>query len=244
MLLVVIGVLALGARPLAAAPATPPLQPWRAGDAGTGEVAPPWVVTLLPAQQAPATRFRIEAIDGRPTLRIEAEASYGNLVLPLDGTPGRGTLAWRWRVDQLNPAADLRRREGDDASAKVCVLFDLPIERVPFVERQLLRLARSRSGLPLPAATVCYVWDARLPEGTALDNAYSRRVRTLVLRSGALPPGVAWRAERRDLAADFLRLFGDESPVVPPLQAVAVGADADNTRGRSLAHLADLVLEP
>ena len=51
-----------------------------------------------------------------------------------------------------------------------------------------------------------------------------------------------WRDERRDIAADFRQLFGDESPEVPEILAIALGADADNTRGRSLAHVADLVL--
>ena len=36
----------------------------------------------------------------------------------------------------------------------------------------------------------------------------------------------------------------DESKEVPPVTGVAVGADADNTHGHSLAHVADLVLEP
>ena len=242
----VAGVLAavLGGLPTAghAAPLLQPLVPG-AGDEATPPA--PWAVALLPEQRFPPTRYRLVRLDGQPALRIEADGSYGNLVHPLNGAPGRGTLAWRWRVDEPNGAADLRRREADDTSVKVCVLFDLPLDRVPFVERQLLRLARSRSSFPLPAATVCYVWDARLPAGTRLDNADSRRVRTLVLRSGPAPAGQPWATERRDIAADFQLLFGDESPQqVPPLIAVAVGADADNTGGRSVAHLGELGLLP
>lgn len=221
------------------------LQPLVPGAADEGTPPAPWALALLPDQRFPPTRYRIERVDGQPALRIEADGSYGNLVHPLNGAPGRGTLAWRWRVDEANAAADLRRREADDTSVKVCVLFDMPIERVPFVERQLLRLARSRSGQALPAATVCYVWDARLPAGTRVDNAFSRRVRNLVLRSGPAPAGQPWAAERRDIAADFRLLFGDESPQqVPPLLAVAVGADADNTGGRSVAHVSELELLP
>lgn len=242
----VVGVLAavLAGLPLPghAAPLLQPLVPG-AGDETTPPA--PWALALLPDQRFPPTRYRLVRLDGQPALRIEAEGSYGNLVHPLNGAPGRGTLAWRWRVDEPNAAADLRRREADDTSVKVCVLFDLALDRVPFVERQLLRLARSRSSFPLPAATVCYVWDARLPAGTRLDNAYSRRVRTLVLRSGPAPADQPWAAERRDIAADFRLLFGDESPSqVPPPIAVAVGADADNTGGRSVAHVSGLGLLP
>lgn len=208
------------------------------------DIGAPWRLVGVPGQKMPFTRYRVESVDGAPVLRLEAQASYGNLVheLPIDGpTPGR--LSWRWRLGEPVAGADLREKAGDDVPLKVCALFDLPIERVPFVERQLLRLARKRTGEELPAATLCYVWDARLPAQTVLRNAYSARVRYLVLRSGegAL---AAWQRESRDLAADFLRAFGDETQEVPGLKAIAVGADADNTGGRSLAWLADLQLSP
>jgi hypothetical protein len=123
------------------------------------------------------------------------------------------------------------------------VFFDLPLERVPFVERQLLRVARSSSSDPLPSATVCYVWDNQLPVGTEIDNAFTRRMRYIVLQSG--PARLRqWTAERRDVGADFLKLFGNETTTLPPIIGVAVGADADNTHSRSVAHVADLVLEP
>lgn len=221
--------------------------PWpgllASGDGRTSNT-PAWTVELLPEQRFPATNFRLVDDAGRQALRIEADGSYGNLVQRLDGLPGKGQLGWRWRVEAFNQLADLRRKETDDTSIKVCVLFDMPIDRVPFIERQLLRLAISHSGRDLPAATLCYVWDARLAPNTRIDNAYSRRVRYMVLRSGSAVAG-SWAQERRDLGADFLTLFGDESAgQVPRLLAVAVGADADNTGGRSIAWIADLRLAP
>lgn len=235
-----------GLAAVATAQSTPPwIRPLiPAGGPADDRPPPPWALVLLPGQTVPATQFRLTSLDGQTVLRIAAAGSYGNLVHPLPGVAGAGQLSWRWRVDTLNGSADLRRRAGDDSSLKLCLLFDLPLERVPFAERQLLRLARSRSPTPLPAATVCYVWDTRLAPGTRLDNAYSRRVRYLVLRSGPVAGG-EWFTERRDVAADFRLLFADESPPdVPPLLAVAVGADGDNTGGHSLAHLADLTLTP
>lgn len=222
---------------VASARAEPLLQPLAGAD---GALPPaPWRYAGLPTQREPATRYGMAGVDGRRALRIEAESSYGNLVHPLQRPAEALQLSWSWRVDSFAAGADLRRRDGDDNAVKVCVLFDLPLARVPFVERQLLRLARARSAEALPAATVCYVWDALLLAGSVLPNAYTRRLRYLVLRSGAEP---GWRDERRDIAADFRQLFGDESTEVPAVLAIALGADADNTRGRSLAHVADLVL--
>ena len=212
--------------------------------ATTGEAPPaPWHVAGLPRQKKPFTRFSIVDADGRRALRVEADESYGNLVHPLPGLSATLQLAWQWRVDQPLEAADLRNRGGDDTALKVCVFFDLPMDKVPFLERQLLRLARTQTPEPLPAATVCYVWDARLAVGTTLDNAFTRRMRYLVLQGGLAQPR-QWQRERRDVAADFLKLFGAESAQVPPVVGVAVGADADNTHGHSVGHVADIVLEP
>ena len=218
----------------------PLLQPLAADST---QPPPPWHLAGLPQQRKPYTRFSVVDLDGRRALRVESDNSYGNLVHPLNLPRPAVHLVWQWRMDQLVEAADLRKRAGDDTALKVCVFFDLPLARVPFVERQLLRLLQTRSEERLPSATVCYVWDNQLPAGSALDNAFTRRVRYLVLESGAEHLH-QWQPERRDVAADFVRLFGDESPQPPPIIGIGVGADADNTHGHGLGHVADLMLEP
>jgi Protein of unknown function (DUF3047) len=207
------------------------------------QAPPPWQVQGLPNQSKPFTRFAVVDIDGRRALRVEAEESYGNLVHPLTNVKPGLKLHWRWRVDKLVEAANLYEKSGDDVPLKVCVFFDEPLDNIPFVERQLLRMARSQSAQPLPAATVCYVWDNALPRGTLLPNAFTRRMRYMVLQSGAQQLR-QWLEERRDIGADFLRLFGDEVSSVPAVIGVAVGADADNTRSRSLGFVTDLALSP
>ena len=223
----------------AAAALAADLGPLVAGDA----IAAPWRVVGLPQQKFPPTDYRAVRVDGLDAVRIDARGSYGNLVHDLPPGTRVGTLAWRWRVERPNPRADLATKPGDDSAAKVCVLFDAPIEQVPFVERALLRVARAASGEALPAATLCYVWAQAQRPGDVLPNAYSKRVRYVVLR-GADAPLDTWLDERRDVAADFLRAFGDEAREVPPASAVAVAGDADNTGGHSVAFVADLRAGP
>jgi hypothetical protein len=214
------------------------LQPY----AGAGSApAAPWHVVGLPQQTKPFTRFSVADIDGKRALRVEAVESYGNLVHALSMEKAATKLSWRWRVEVLNAAVNLRVKEGDDSALKVCALWDLPLENVPFVERQILRVARSKTAEPLPAATVCYVWDAKLAEGVELDSPFTHRLRYVILRSGEKPG--QWLSERRDIGADFLKFFGNESATLPPLIGIAVGADADNTHGRSVGFVADMVLE-
>ncbi len=212
---------------------------------GSGaEVPAPWRVVLVPKQKAPPTKFTLVDMDGTRALRVEANASYGNLVHEVDAAAGPARkLSWRWRLERPLVGVDLSRKSGDDTSLKVCALFNLAIEHVPFFERQLLRLARVLTGEPLPAATVCYLWEPSEAAGRVIRNAYSQRVRYLVLQ-GQGAPLVQWQAEQRDLHADFLRAFGDETSEVPPLIAVLVGADADNTASQSLGYVAALELRP
>jgi hypothetical protein len=205
-------------------------------------IDPAWRAAGLPKQKPPPTLYRAEVAGGRPALRIEADASYGNLVHAVDSAPAAGTLSWAWRVDRPNPATNLAAKAGDDVAARVCISFALPIERVPFVERQLLRLARMQSGLDLPAATLCWVWAGAEDRGALIDNAYTRRVRQIVLRNRSDAPAT-WFEERRDIAADFARAFGGEAPEPPPVTAVIVAGDADNTRAATLAYVADLSWE-
>ena len=208
-----------------------------------GRIGSGWRLAGLPQQTLPLTRFTAQRVDGRAALRIDADASYGNLVHDLPGQPAPRTLRWSWRLDQPNAAVDLARKSGDDAAAKVCLAFDMALDRVPFIERQLLRLARSQTGQALPAATLCWVWGHAEAHGALLANAYSARVRYLVLRQRADALGV-WFDERRDVAADFRRAFGAESPELPALLALIVGADADNSGQSSSALLSGLAFEP
>lgn len=232
------GLLALCAAPVAVAA---DLTPFSA--AATGAAPEAWRAIALPANKVPPSRFDITALDGRNVLRLRSDKSYGTLTHAVGpaGTASR-ILRWQWRLDQPLAQSDLRRKDGDDAALKVCAMFDLPLDKLGFGERSLLRIARSVSGENLPAATLCYVWDTALPVGTLLPNIYSKRVRYVVLESGSQNLG-RWFVHQRDIGADFLKSFGDETDTIPPLLAIAVGADADNTGGSSLGYLGDISLQ-
>jgi Protein of unknown function (DUF3047) len=212
-----------------------------------GPLPAPWRIVGLPGNKVPLAQLDTTVLDGRRVLRLRTDASYGTAshALPPGTQIGPGTtLQWQWRLDLPLASSDLRRKDGDDAALKVCAMFDLPLENLGFVERNLMRLARNRSGEYLPAATLCYVWDTSVPAlqtGSVVPNAYTGRLRWMVLNSGTAGAG-RWVTHKRDLAADFLHAFGDNSATVPPLLTVVVGADADNTAGASLGFVGDLAL--
>ena len=200
---------------------------------------PGWKVATLPHQTKAVTRFSVERVDGKSAVQLQAESSYGNLVRVLPGIVPPARLRWSWRLQNPNPGTDLRQKSGDDLPARVCLSFDLAPDRLPFVERQKLLLARGYAGEALPAATLCWVWGAREAVGALFDSPFTRRLRYLVLRNAG-DPLATWLDEGRDIAADFKRAFGDEASELPPLVLVGIGADADNTGAHTVAQIADL----
>ena len=219
-------------------------------------LSPEWRFVGFPKKQAeiPPTRFEAGTVDGEPALKVVTDGSYGTWVNGWRG-PAPARLQWRWRLDEPlsggTAPPDLLSKAGDDAALKVCVMFDHRLDSVPFIERTLLRVARGVSGAPLPAATLCYVWDSAGASGVQGANPYTRRVRFISLQGRDAPLG-RWANESRDVAQDFATLFADELPqggqtprvALPPVITVLIGADSDNTASRSLGWVADLRFAP
>jgi len=203
-----------------------------------GGLNPAWRVSGLPDNKFPLTTFELTTAPGEPALRMKTDRSYGVLTHAWRGKTSP-ELAWRWQLAQGLPLADITTKTGDDAALKVCVMFDQPLTDIPFLQRAALSLARSATGQDLPSATLCYLWDTRYPAGKSGANPYSARVRYIVLTGSETATG-QWVNQRRRLADDFASLFGTESAALPPVVAIAVGADSDNTGGASTAYLARL----
>ena len=199
---------------------------------------PSWALSGLPDNKAPRSVFETTTLNGDAVLALRTQASYGVLTHAWQGAAPE-SLSWRWRLEQPLGQADIKTKAGDDAALKVCVMLDQPLADIPFLQRSALALARSVSGQNLPSATLCYLWDIRYPAGTRGPNPYSARVRYIVLNGSESATG-QWVTQRRRIADDFALLFGQESPALPPVSAIAVGADSDNTQGSSLGYVAQL----
>ncbi len=206
-----------------------------------------WRTVGIPKGKVPLAQFDIVNLDGSKVLRLATDKSYGTVVHEVKNfTPTTSaTLKWRWRLEEPVINANLRTKSGDDVAIKVCVMYDMPTDELPFSERALLGLARTISGERLPSATLCYIWDTSLPTGAILDNAYSKRVKFMVLEGKGNEKDIKnWKSIERNVSQDFLKTFGHESKTVPPIMAIVVGADSDNTSGSSLAYVGDVSLIP
>ena len=209
----------------------------------TGATVPaPWQYIALPERYAkPLTSIGIQPLDGKKTLRLRADKSWGTVAHPWSGAAK--TLEFQWRLDKPLLQASFKTKGTEDTALKVCASFDMPAERMPAGERTLFKLAQFFSREKLPTATLCYVWANAEEPSSIHASPTTARVRYMVLDSAATPLKT-WKSHKRLLSDDFLKAFGTETQTVPAVTAIIVGADSDNTQDTSLGYVADIVLQP
>ena len=95
----------------------------------------------------------------------------------------------------------------------------------------LSELTLSLTGEPLPYATLMYVWCNDCPAESVIVNPRTDRIRKLAVESGADRVG-QWLNYRRDIRADFKKVFGEEPGA---LLGLAIMTDTDNTRSTTRA---------
>ena len=209
------------------------------GGARAGEVGLPapgrggWRPLAFPKVSRHTVYTPVE-LDGRLAVRAESRCSASALLLRLEALDLERTprLRWEWRVERDVAVTDHRIKEGDDFAARVYVLFEFRAEGASVWERLRRRAAAVMFGSELPGNAINYVWSSREPAGAAWENPFTAHSRMVSL--GAGPLGV-WRSEEVDVLADYRAHFGDP---VPPVVAVAVMSDSDNSCQAAEAHLA------
>ena len=162
------------------------------------------------------TRYQLVQQDGRRVLQADskdtASGLYREITVNLEHTP---YLNWSWRVDNVLNGVDERSKTGDDYPARVYVVVSGGIA-----------FWKTRS--------LVYVWSSNQPVGSTWDNAFTSNVKTIALRSGN---SNNWFSEKRDVRADFKRLFGDD---IKQIDAVALMTDTDNSHQAATAWYGDI----
>ncbi len=200
------------------------VAPFSTGKLGAAP-ADPWRATKLPKVPR-ETRYSLVDDAGTTVLRAEADASMSGLSQGVRIDPKvNPVIEWRWKVSGVLAKSAFGTKAGDDFAARVYVLFDYDIAKLPFGTRMKLKIGRSMYGEAVPAAGLCYVWDSKAPVGTTAWSAYTDRLRMIVVTSGTAQAG-QWVTVRRNVAEDFKAAFGDDPPAI---SGVAIATDTDNT---------------
>jgi hypothetical protein len=208
--------LALGAAAWAAgAPVV--VEDWSAQPLGSRGIPPGWKGQRW---GRPAYDFTIAQDGGRRALHLRSRNEGSTIARDIKGrvhltaTP---VLEWQWKAVVLPPGGDSRRAATDDQAAQILVGWP----RVP-------EMVRSR--------LIGYVWDTVAPVGTIVKSEKTSTVTYVVVRSGPAALG-QWLTERRNVADDYRRIFGEE-PDDPG--AVAIAIDSNDTRSVAESFLGQI----
>lgn len=188
------------------------------------------------------TSYEWAVKDGRRALAAQADQSASMWRRRMHVAPGHlSTVRFSWWVEAPLAGADLSVAGRGDAPARVLFAFAGDDRSLSPRNRMLFDLAETLTGERPPHATLMYVFgnDAVRP-GQVLIHPRTDRVRKIVLDVG---PGQTrrWREHRRDLAADFRRVFGEEPGA---LVSVAMMTDADNTQQQAQAWYGPIEIDP
>lgn len=162
--------------------------------------------------------------DGNHYLKVESDRSSSAKGVYLPFAPRQCPhVSWRWKISNTIAAGDLTRKDGDDAAAKLYVVFTGPSFWNPLDKRILV-----------------YLWDHRAPVGAIYPNAWlPGKERMVIVESGTAKVG-QWVNEQVHLANDFTRAFPGEEP--GEVEAVAFLVDTDNTGSRVTVGFDDLTI--
>ena len=168
-----------------------------------------------------------------------ANASASGLLHRVELDPhGHPLLRWRWKVDNLIVRGDVTRKDGDDYPARLYVSFAYDPNRVSLFDRVKYAAARILYGEYPPHAGLNYIWDGKAPSGTLVTNAFTSRVKMIVVESG--PARLhEWVTYERNIVEDYRRAFGEEPP---PLSGIAIMTDTDNTGESATAWYGNIEL--
>jgi hypothetical protein len=195
-----------------------PVEDWSAPAVGATGIPAGW---QRQNWGSPKYDFAVVAEDGRKVLKMRS-ANEGSTIskdvkgkVNLNDTP---LLEWSWKVTALPKGANSCRKATDDQAAQVFVVWPRFPEAV-----------RSR--------IIGYVWDTTAPAGTTCKSEKTGTVTYVVVRSGTADLG-KWFTERRNVAEDFRRIYGEE-PDAPA--AVSIAIDSNDTSSTSESFIGSIL---
>lgn len=196
------------------------VEDWSQASAGAKGIPPGWKGQNW---GSPKYDFTVAQDDGRKALHLKS-ANEGSTVskevkgkVDLKETP---VLEWSWKAVVLPKGGDSRKKSTDDQAAQVFVVWPRFPEAV-----------RSR--------IIGYVWDTTAPVGTVVKSEKTGTVTYVVLRTGSAELG-KWLTERRNVAEDFRKIYGEE-PESP--SAVSISIDSNDTNSVAEAFIGPIAFK-
>lgn len=163
----------------------------------------------------------VELDGGQRALHLKSDGDSSTISLDIKGkvnlkeTP---VLEWRWKITKLPRGGDARKSATDDEAGQIYVTWP----RFPQAVRSQI---------------IGYIWDSTAPAGSIFKSDKTSTVTYMVLQSGPAKLG-QWITERRNVAEDFKKIYGEE-PENPG--GLSISIDSDDTKSSSEAFVGTIL---
>ena len=170
---------------------------------------------------SPKYDFSVIENEGHRVLHLKSDGDSSTISTEIKGkvnlkeTP---ILEWRWRVTKLPKGADARKSATDDEAGQIYVAWP----RFP-------QAVRSR--------IIGYIWDTTAHDGSIFKSEKTGTVSYVVVQSGPEKLG-EWITERRNVAEDFKKIYGEDPPNPG---ALSVSIDSDDTKSSAEAFVGPIL---
>ena len=183
------------------------------------------------------TAYFIVSDNDTSVVKAVSNASASGMIHKISINPDQyPILEWRWKVSNIIDKANIYSKEGDDYPARIYVTFEYDVNKLTGWQSFKAELYKSIYGEYPPLAVLNYVWDNKHPVDTLVDNAYTDRVKMIVVRSGKDKLG-KWITQQRNVYEDYQRAFGE---VPASITGIAIMTDSDNTMESAMAYYGDI----
>lgn len=144
-------------------------------------------------------------------------------------------INFEFKVTNIIKGADLTKKKGDDAPARLYVFFEYDEEKAGFFEKAY----RKYSGNKADGKAIVYIFGSSVKKGAVIENPYSDLFIQIVVESGEENVG-KYVSHRRNVYEDFKKHFKDDPPKT--ISSIAIMTDTDNTGGSATGYFREIYL--
>ncbi|MDH5712221.1 MAG: DUF3047 domain-containing protein [Gammaproteobacteria bacterium] len=200
-------------------------------------ITPPGWKPLLFGNIDRHTAYFLTRQNNKTVVQAVSHASASGYYLKTDISPqNQPFINWQWKINRILNKGDVTSKDGDDYPARLYISFDYDKSKLEGGERLKYNIYSLLYDTPPPLAVINYIWDNHTPINTIVNNAYSNRVKMIVVQSGKQNVG-RWVAEKRNIIQDYIDAFGE---VPGNISAIAIMTDTDNTGESATAWYGDI----
>jgi hypothetical protein len=140
-----------------------------------------------------------------------------------------------FKVTNLLSKANLKKKDGDDASARLYVFFDYEPDKAGFLEKSY----RKYSGNKYDGKAIVYIWGSNVKKDEVFENPYSDQFIQIIVESGSENLG-KYVSVKRNVYDDFKKHFKYEPP--KNISSISIMTDTDNTGGKATGYFRRIFL--